>query len=402
LEKIRQCTDGARKIALWYETEPSRLYLPKHLEHLRSRELITMKELGEVLWSGAMARTVPRTWCIDNAIPLVKGDNRVLFAPFANVEKVVLAMLPPNFPLLERESEMKYSEALCIIPRNLFHQNKATYACMLEPIVIQHVNDGLGARSEHGVQSIFDALGFTDDEGNPIGITTHQFRHYLNTLAQAGGLSQLDIAKWSGRKDIRQNVAYDHVTADELIEKFRAVIGDENQMVGPLATIPKNILIPRDEFARLKIPTAHTTDLGFCVHDYTMAPCQLHLDCILCEEQVCVKGDEVKQAKLRTQLAEARKLLADAKEAVKKGYVGGDRWMEHHLATTERLSQLCEIMDNPDVPVGSIIQLSNLRMPSQVVQAEEQRLGLGATKSTDKRDEDVSPSFDLMRDLIGG
>ncbi len=91
-------------------------------------------------------------------------------------------------------------------------------------------------------------------------------------------MSQLDIAKWSGRKDIRQNAAYDHVTPDQMLQKIRDAVGDETQMFGPLAELPKRALIPRDEFARLKVPTAHTTDLGFCIHDFTMSPCQLHME----------------------------------------------------------------------------------------------------------------------------
>lgn len=405
--KIRKCTDGARQIALWYEANPKRMYLPEPLEHLRTTELLLMKEVGAVLWAGTAARTASRAWCTDNGVPLVKR-GRVLFAHFSDVERIVVAMLPPNFPTFERERETKYSDALCIAPRNLFHQEKATYACMIEPIVIQHVNDGLGARSEHGSQSIFDAMDFSDDEGNPICITTHQFRHYLNTLAQARGLSPLDIAKWSGRKDIQQNAADDHVTADELIEKIRAVVGNEDRMLGPLATIPKNILIPRDEFARMKIPTAHTTDYGFCVHDYTMAPCQLHRDCINCEEQVCIKGDEKKLASVRSGLTEARRLLADAEDAVQKGLFGGGRWLEHHQISTNRLGKLCEILEDPDIPVGAVIQLSDLQMPSQITQAEEQRLALSASRlSNDDADADAdadeendSSSLDLLRDLM--
>ena len=65
-----------------------------------------------------------------------------------------------------------------------------------------------------------------------------------------------------------------------------------NHVFGPLAEIPKKSLIPRDEFARLMVPTAHITDLGFCDQVYTMSPCPLHRDCIHCENLVCVKGDE--------------------------------------------------------------------------------------------------------------
>ncbi|MBN0091555.1 integrase, partial [Pseudomonas aeruginosa] len=109
-------------------------------------------------------------------------------------------------------------------------------------------------------------FGFVEPDGSPIVVTSHQFRHYLNTLAQAGGLSQLDIAKWSGRRDVRQNEAYDHVTSEQMLQKIRGAVGEE-QMFGSLAELPKKVMIRRDEFARLVIPTAHTTDLGYCIHD---------------------------------------------------------------------------------------------------------------------------------------
>ena len=267
-------------------------------------------------------------------------------------------MLPAGFPSLDKETALRYSDALLIVRTNELNPQKGTYRCMIEPISIDRINGGLGGGAEHGYTSIFSRFGFMEPDGSPIKITTHQFRHYLNTLAQAGGMSQLDIAKWSGRKDIRQNAAYDHVTPDQMLQKIRDAIGDDSQMFGPLAEIPKKVLIPRDEFARLRIPTAHTTDLGFCVHDYTMSPCQLHRDCIHCEDLLCVKGDEEKTIRLRESLDEARELLRKAADAVGEGYAGGDRWLAHHQSTVERLSQLCSIMDNPSVPHGAVVQLA--------------------------------------------
>lgn len=41
-----------------------------------------------------------------------------------------------------------------------------------------------------------------------------------------------------------------------------------------------------------------------------------------------------------------------------------------------RLSQLCAIMDDPQVPGGAVIQLSNLRSPSRIDQVAEARVAL--------------------------
>lgn len=374
--RLRQLTEEPRRIARWYESNPGKLYLAPEFEHLRTKELLTMDELRQMLFLDADNRNTARQWCTGNGVPLMMV-GKLLNVRFADVEKAVVAQLPVGFPVLNAESRLNYSEALILLRRNELHPEKGTYRCAIDQVTIDQVNTSLGARSEHGFESMFDRLGFTEPDGSSIRVTTHQFRHYLNTLAQAGGMSQLDIAKWSGRIDIRQNEVYDHVSADQMVAKIRQSIGDESQMFGPLAKLPKNIPISRDEFARLKIPTAHTTDYGFCIHDYTMMPCDQHGDCINCNEHVCVKGDERKGAMVKRRLAEAQDLLARAKAATSEGYYGADRWMEHHQHTVGRLMQLAEILDNPAVPVGAAIQLADVPGGGRSIeQALEERAAL--------------------------
>lgn len=373
--KIRSVTHEARQIAKWYEEHPFNIYLHDGVEHLREVEWLTMVEVASIIGIANTASAVSwcKTWGVES-----KGRGASKMVRLLDVEAVVISMLPAGFPILERETGLRYRDALLIVRTNEFNPQKGTYRCMIEPISINQINSGLGSRVDHGFSSVFTRFGYTEPDGSPIKITTHQFRHYLNTLAQAGGMSQLDIAKWSGRKDIRQNAAYDHVTPDQMLKKIRDAVGDESQMFGPLAELPKKVLIPRDEFARLRIPTAHTTDLGFCVHDYTMSPCQLHRDCIHCEDLVCVKGDEEKTMRLRQNLDDARDLLRKAEDAVSDGYAGGDRWLEHHLSAVERLSQLCSIMDDPNVPHGAVVQLAPPRGGIRV--SDSSRIALPPTQ----------------------
>jgi len=171
-------------------------------------------------------------------------------------------------------------------------------------------------------------------------------------------LSQLDIAKWSGRMDVRQNSAYDHVSSDEMLTIIRKAVGDSSLMFGPLGSAPDRRLISRDEFAQLKVPTAHVTELGFCIHDFTMGPCEIHRDCINCEDLVCIKGACVKSAQMKRQLEEARLLLERAEVAQSDGQYGADRWVVHQRATVERLEQLCSILDDPSIPAGTFLTLA--------------------------------------------
>lgn len=372
--RIRRLTEDARHIARWYESHPRELYLPPELECLRGREILTMDEVRQILWLESTNRNAARQWCAMHGVPLLKqSGQKKLNARFEDVEKAVVAQFPSGFPMLNVESRLKYSEALIVTRRNEIHPESETFRSVIEPININQVNTALGSRSKHGFQSMFDRLDFREPDGSPIQVTTHQFRHYLNTLAQAGGLSQLDIAKWSGRIDIRQNKDYDHVSAGQIVAKIRQAIGDDSQMFGPLANLPKNIPISRDEFARLKIPTAHTTDFGFCVHDYTMMPCEQHADCINCNEHVCVKGEERKAAMVKCRLKEAQNLLALAEIATAEGYYGADRWMEHHQRTVLRLTQLVTILDDTSVPIGAVIQLSGIPTVTRIQQVLEDR-----------------------------
>ncbi len=351
IAKIRLATAPARIVAKWYENNPHKIYLPEDIEYLRDKEWICMDELAKILG------TQPYMWCKTVSLRTYREGNQVCIR-FCDVETAMLRMLPHGFPVINKETGLKFSEALLVVRRNELGNQRGTYNSMIEAVTIGQINSGLGSRFKHGFDSIFCRLGLVAEDGTAIKVTTHQFRHYLNTLAQAGGMSQLDIAKWSGRKDIHQNAAYDHVTPDQMLLKIRDAVGDSNKMFGPLAEMPKRVLIPRDEFARLMVPTAHTTDLGFCIHDYTMSPCQLHMDCIHCEDLVCVKGDHEKAERLQLRLKEARALMEKAENAVEEGYAGSDRWLVHHKSAVERLSQLCSIMSNPDVPQGSIIQLA--------------------------------------------
>lgn len=288
-------------------------------------------------------------------------------------------MLPRGFPIANAERGLRYSNALNLILRNTLNDTKGTFRCVFELIQQANIANRLGARSETGIKSVFDRFGFTEDDGSSIRINTHQFRHYLNTLAQAGGLSQLDIAKWSGRVDIGQNKVYDHQSDRDILALVREAIGDEMQMLGPVVRTNRPAIIPRDEFARLQAKTAHATEFGYCIHDYMVLPCQVHRDCLNCDEQYCIKGDEVREANIRRHRDETRLLLQEAQSANAEEHFGANRWVAHQQLTLERLDQLCAIFDNPDIAEGAVIRPSGVVPASRIEQATTRLCALPAS-----------------------
>jgi integrase len=168
----------------------------------------------------------------------------------------VLDVVPPNWPNVP-DLEIPFASALCVVERGALEQtNRSTSPC-IEPITY------------HKFMRVFRlvlqemGVGLTQDEIK--NLTTHQPRHYLNTIAQKASVPQADIALWSGRKSLAQNAVYDHETAEELVERFRSK-----------STSGAKRLIPVDDqetwtAAQIK-ETAHTTPFGWCTHLFAKAP----------------------------------------------------------------------------------------------------------------------------------
>lgn len=172
------------------------------------------------------------------------------------------------------------------------HSRRATYLCMFRCVDDGVISRYLGVRDDG--PSIFERFGYTEDDGSPIWLRSHSLRHYLNMLGQTGGLTSTEIAVFSGRKDIRQNRAYDHMSSDEVQAPISEAL--KAGLTSNLVTARRRDLIARRAFKRTGIVAAHTTEYGWCTHNFASEPCQMYRDCISCEEHECVKGEEQKEA----------------------------------------------------------------------------------------------------------
>ncbi len=388
VDQIRQLTTSARIVAAWYERNPGKLYLQPDLEHLRGRDL----DCSDIAVLLGLADC--RGFLVKHKLSLHDG-----LASFAEVESAILTMLPSDFPVFDRKTNLTYSEALFVVLKGQF-RGTPPIGCMIERVGKGHISDGFGARVGHRCASLFERLGFREPDGSPIRVTTHQFRHMLNTMAQKGGASQFDIARWSGRKDVSQNTAYDHESAGELLARVRVMVGDESSIFGLPAEIRVNTPATREEYALMVAPTAHTTEIGFCLHDFASSPCQLHMDCLRCEEHVCVKGNRHKTDVVRRQLAEARVLLAKAKVGMDEKEWGADHWVMAQMDTIERLEALLAILDDPKLPDGSIIRVGGPSGPSRLIVAAAER-GIDLSRLNIRAVSTLGRAHSLLQDMRG-
>ncbi len=391
--RIRKLTDEARKIAQWYEDHPNSFYRHQNCPDVSENQALTAIEAALALGIPIEKPHYYRYELRRFGFSYKDGENTL-----AGLNKWAITKLPKDFPWFDNERGIKFSEALFCLQAKQLRTDMPKSPIMIWRPSSNTLNEDLQSRQtlpEYFVPSIFDRYGFNAMGNQKLKANSHQFRHLLNTMAQRGGLSQSEIARWSGRADIKQNRIYDHMSEFELVDMIRSH-DDALSLDQPLAEIAEQIAskIPmtRQEFNTLAIPTAHITEYGFCIHDFTMSPCQRFRDCLNCTEQVCVKGDH-RIDRLKERYAIVEKLRDKAAQEIKEGTAGADRWYQIHDLTEKRLRELIGIMENPDIQNGAIIKLRNENEFSPLRRAIEAK----TQKSNPEQ-----PLLEDLQELLGG
>lgn len=363
IENLLKLSAPAQEVATWYTNHPDRLFLHKAAEHLRGQEFLTRQDLALILYgdtSSMLARSAFEWAAITKKLEKISlGGSRLGFR-FRDVEAAVLAMLPGTFPYVPGAPELLCKDAIAITRMNELDSLKSSVLCMFVTVDYGAVTYNL-TRPEGRLPSIFDKFRYTEDDGSPIEITSHALRHYLNMLAQMGGMTSAEIALFSGRKDVSQNRAYDHMSSDEVQEPISRAL--KAGMNGALVVKESRQLIRRSQFALANPTAAHTTEYGSCMHDFASEPCQMYADCLNCEEHECVKGEEHKERNLRSLKSETELLLKEARGALTEAEYGADVWVAHQTTTLERVNSLLQILENPSVPLGARIRLNVINSP---------------------------------------
>lgn len=228
------------------------------------------------------------------------------------------------------------------------------------------LNNQLGS-NPNGV-TVFSRNGMTHKDGSPIAITTHQFRHLLNTLAQSKHLSESLIAFWSGRKHITQNARYDHLPQEAFIEAYTK-LGEnalELSVQGPIAdkarAIAENNGLTQSQALKIELEPS-STRYGICRHDYALTPCPKDKDCTMCGEHAVVKGEPKHLAEARYQTEIHEKALQKAQH-LENGEPGASRWIKHNEGRLQRWRLVLELLTDPKTPDGTLTMHRRPSTPS--------------------------------------
>lgn len=362
--RLIELTDEGRRIAKWYEEYPGEFYRHPKCPKVDNHVALTLTQVCDAVgieYGGHAytARSILKNVANPIASFLHKSNIPIDNVTLSDLNAYARSRLPKDFPWKNKSQKLKWTDSLFCMRLNELHLQRG-----VSPIIIwgpgsSSISSALSITSgTREMQTVWDRNGYKNPDGSRVSLTTHQVRHFLNTTAQRGDLGQFDIARWSGRANVSQNNTYNHMTDDEYqnkISSFPAL----KALAGPLEKITANAPVTLADLGAIGDVMAHVTEFGFCVHDYSMLPCQKHRDCLNCGEQVCVKGDEEKLARLKLQRDAIFLQLSQAEQALEEGYYGADRWTVHQQKTLERADQLISLLQSDDVENGAVVRLNS-------------------------------------------
>ncbi|MDE8558843.1 DNA-binding protein [Pantoea vagans] len=223
-----------------------------------------------------------------------------------SLNNVLRERVPDNFPWYDSKRRIKYSNALCSLSgfefQGLFKANKKMLIKPTKSCIYTDIKNG----------KIFPRLKKQGDSMSCF--KTHSLRHFLNTLAQIAGMSEFDLARWSGRQCIAQNSVYNHTPHAHMVAQ--AVKVKALEKIGD--AIPIKMIFEKefDEDKEINGSTS-VSKYGVCRLKYAMQPCKYY--------PANDSGSEIEE------ISDLQKRIYSIAESdFKKGNQGAEKWKIFH------------------------------------------------------------------------
>lgn len=279
---------------------------------------------------------------------------------------ILRSRLPEGFPYIPFKTgggvKVKWSEALFTCFANHFNTQKPTVMSEFWMPYIDTLNEDLSPTKKKlrgkdelaNVQSIFQRWGYGD-----YSLSSHQFRHLLNTIANTNGINSILLAKWSGRADMKQNRVYDHTSVEERNYALMTMQKNEIVVEGGNSTYQFQVATPRtlQELNTRTTLAMHVTEFGLCTHSYIDEPCLKYRNCLNCTEHVCIKGDKERTKRIQDRLKKEKILWQKDSLAVEKNVTGAKVWLETRELTIKRCEQMLVLLNDPNIEDGTPLSI---------------------------------------------
>ncbi|MGU7771538.1 hypothetical protein ACV229_15295 [Burkholderia sp. MR1-5-21] len=360
------------EIARYMNEHPGSTILPEPWHSMDDRALLSMAEVASAIgithgrqggYQFARLAKLPLTTMRPETHLRGRSRGEILAVEKRHLVGEIIRRSSASIVFPDGQVHFRLHECLFVIGVNFVGGRRSTLNGTATLLTQGQIDDYLSDRSDEGSSldgtlSIFSRLKYVGSDGTPIRGTTHQFRHWLNNFAHEGGLSQLEISRWMGRKSIKDNSAYDHQTGFELAKRTRERL-EKGEMIGSVSNTLRRIKNPvrRAEFVNSAVASTHVTDLGMCIQDLSAIPCDRHRDCVTCNEHLLEKGNQAQRQKAQDIHRESALLLRLAEAEQRDGSYGADNWLEHQMLTLKRATAILAVHNDESIPDGTLVQI---------------------------------------------
>jgi hypothetical protein len=352
IAKIRTITTEFRERACLLEQDPNRVPIPG----FNWADKMRTNDVREALKRKGAHNAVP-----SELLRYKDTKGNYFFA--SEVEAYLLSKRTKHLWTLDRKdgTYQALSETLLIAAKYFFVSNKETQPLLIEPIKAQHLATFLTTYTHKGgkiIKSAFERFDIKENDGTFCRMTSHQLRHWLNDLADKGGLPVEQQTRWMGREHAQDTEAYRHATVEERLQWVKNGIRNDTMdgfMADVYAQLPEE---ERDIFLEGQIQAVHFTALGLCLHDFCMEPCPYHLNCTRgCRDYLRRKGNKEERRNLTVIQHQAEKALKVAQEQVQCGNGElAEPWIRNYQETLEGVKAALAVDDDSEVEDGTIVQ----------------------------------------------
>lgn len=289
-------------------------------------------------------------------------ENRRIFFNASDVEAYLLSRRVRRLWTVDRRngSYQTLSETLLIAPKNFFHATRGTCPLLIEPLSVQNISDFLAGRTE--LKSAFERFDIRESDGDFCRMTSHQLRYWLNDIADKGGLPVDTLTRWMGRENPRDTEAYRFETADEKCKRIKDGIR-AGEIHGHISDLYFSLPVDeREIFLESQVESVHFTPMGICAHDYSLSPCDRHLNCVrgTCPDYLRTKGNQNERTNLIQIIRNTESALKRAQDHATSN--NGDlapAWVKHHQDTIVGAKAALAIDDDLQVKDGDMIRPFN-------------------------------------------
>ncbi len=357
IAEIRRLTATARVQAREIEAHPDRIIFPG----IEPEQRLSVPEASELI--GYHSPTTIHKWCQEGFPHEYQGKKRLIRVQ--DLADYVCQQRRRFLWTVDRRdgTYQMLSETLFIAPRHFFRRGKGNIHLLIEPVVIQQMSDFLKSRSN--MRSVFDRFDIREEDGTVCAITSHQLRHWLNDLADKGGLPIEVLTRWMGREYAYDTEAYRHASVDERLAWVKQSIQEEKlsgTMTAVYFDLPES---ERDAFLSGQIQAVHFTPMGICIHDFAIEPCPYHLNCVRgCPDYLRTKGSQRERQYLLQIRENTQQALGNATQQANEGNHNlAEAWVSHHEATLRGIEAALAVDNCDQVKAGELVNPQSIRLP---------------------------------------